>query len=45
MDRGLAALRRDVNNPRIYPFREHVARACLRTAAALRAEASESENP
>jgi hypothetical protein len=34
---ALAALRGDVTNPRIYPFREHVARACERTAQALRA--------
>ncbi|MEU3342908.1 hypothetical protein [Streptomyces sp. NPDC006668] len=38
---ALAALRRDVTNPRIYPFREHVARACERTAQALRASAPE----
>lgn len=29
---ALIALRRDVANPRIYPFREHVARACERAA-------------
>jgi hypothetical protein len=38
---ALAALRREVTDPRIYPFREHVARACERTAQALRASAPE----
>lgn len=33
---ALGALRRDVSNPRIYPFREYVARACERAALALR---------
>ncbi|MGX1916037.1 hypothetical protein ACWIID_45750 [Streptomyces phaeochromogenes] len=34
---ALAALRREVTHPRIYPFREQVARACERAALALRA--------
>lgn len=33
---ALAALRRDIANPKIYPFREYVARACERTLEALR---------
>jgi hypothetical protein len=42
---ALAALRRDVDNPKIHPFREHVARACMRTAEALLADASGPEGP
>ncbi|MDQ1022532.1 hypothetical protein QF035_000114 [Streptomyces umbrinus] len=42
---ALAALRRDVTNPRIYPFREQVARACERTALALRAGVPEPGQP
>ncbi|MER6434247.1 hypothetical protein ABT272_42260 [Streptomyces sp900105245] len=34
---ALAALRREVNNPRVAPFREHIARACEKTLHALRA--------
>ncbi|WP_326762752.1 hypothetical protein OHB35_52730 [Streptomyces phaeochromogenes] len=42
---ALAALRRDVTNPRIYPFREQVARACERAALALRAGVPEPGQP
>ncbi|MEU9959780.1 hypothetical protein [Streptomyces sp. NPDC050982] len=42
---ALAALRRDVANSRIYPFREQVARACERAALALRAGAPEPGPP
>ena len=42
---ALAALRREVTHPRIYPFREQVARACERTALALRAGAPEPGPP
>ncbi|MEU0032079.1 hypothetical protein [Streptomyces sp. NPDC006335] len=35
---ALAALRKAATSPKIYPFREHVARACERAAQALRAE-------
>ncbi|MFF5303500.1 hypothetical protein ACFY5F_29505 [Streptomyces sp. NPDC013161] len=36
---ALIALRREaVTNPKIAPFREHIARACDKTAQALRAE-------
>ncbi|WP_331733219.1 hypothetical protein OHU34_43860 (plasmid) [Streptomyces sp. NBC_00080] len=35
---ALAALRADMTNPWIYPFREQIARACERTAAALRVD-------
>ncbi|MER6280645.1 hypothetical protein ABT202_30840 [Streptomyces sp900105245] len=35
---ALAVLRREVTNPRVAPFREHIARACERTLQALRAE-------
>ncbi|MEU1466366.1 hypothetical protein ABZ467_38385 [Streptomyces sp. NPDC005727] len=35
---ALAALRREVANPRVFPFREHIARASERTLQALRAE-------
>ncbi|CAM5630052.1 hypothetical protein SCYAM73S_05935 [Streptomyces cyaneofuscatus] len=34
---ALAALRREVNDPKINMFREHIALACERTARALRA--------
>ncbi|MER6433214.1 hypothetical protein ABT272_36650 [Streptomyces sp900105245] len=37
---ALAALRREVANPRIFPFREHIARACEKTLHALRAGGS-----
>ncbi|MEV7076618.1 hypothetical protein [Streptomyces sp. NPDC093990] len=33
---ALVALRREVNNPRIRMFREHIALACEKTARALR---------
>ncbi|MFD5721571.1 hypothetical protein [Streptomyces sp. NPDC127036] len=37
---ALAALRRDaVTNPRVAPFREHVANACEKTLEALRSDA------
>jgi hypothetical protein len=40
---ALAALRREAwTNPRVVPFREHVARACERTARALRADPGET---
>jgi hypothetical protein len=42
---ALAALRRDMDNPRIYPFREQVARACERAALALRAGVPEPGQP
>ncbi|MGW1272054.1 hypothetical protein [Streptomyces sp. NPDC002491] len=35
---ALAALRQDVNNPKIFLFREQIARACERTVLALRAD-------
>lgn len=40
-----AALRREVTHPRIYPFREQVARACDRVALALRAGLPEPTQP
>ncbi|WAU78426.1 hypothetical protein O1Q96_00865 (plasmid) [Streptomyces sp. Qhu-G9] len=42
---ALAALRRNVTHPQIYPFREQVARACERAALALRASAPEPTQP
>jgi hypothetical protein len=42
---ALAALRRDVTHPRIYPLRDQVARACERAALALRAGAPEPRQP
>jgi len=42
---ALASLRREVTNPRIYPFREQVARACEQTALALRAGVPEPRPP
>ena len=42
---ALAALRRSVTHPQIYPFREQVARACERAALALRAGAPEPGQP
>jgi hypothetical protein len=33
---ALAALRRSAGDPKIYPFREHLARACEKAARALR---------
>ncbi|MFE9989778.1 hypothetical protein ACFYRK_23280 [Streptomyces sp. NPDC005381] len=37
---ALAALRREaVTNPRVAPFREHIANACERTLEALRSDA------
>ncbi|WP_432171980.1 hypothetical protein [Streptomyces sp. 1222.5] len=37
---ALAVLRREVNNPKVFPFREHIARACEKTLDALRADPS-----
>ncbi|MET9915248.1 hypothetical protein ABZZ74_53035 [Streptomyces sp. NPDC006476] len=34
---ALAALRREVTNPKIHAFRQHIALACEKTAQALRA--------
>ncbi|QQM38210.1 hypothetical protein [Streptomyces liliifuscus] len=42
---ALAALRREVTHPWIYPFREQVTRACGRAALALRAGAPEPRQP
>lgn len=42
---ALAALRRAVTHPRIYPFREQVAQACDRAALALRAGVPEPTRP
>ncbi|MFF8867864.1 hypothetical protein ACF08B_38135 [Streptomyces sp. NPDC015139] len=42
---ALAALRREVTNPRIAPFREHIARACEKTLHALRTDAPAAERP
>ncbi|WP_405953443.1 hypothetical protein [Streptomyces phaeochromogenes] len=42
---ALAALRREVTHPQIYPFREQVARACERAALALRAGVPEPTQP
>ncbi|MGA5504017.1 hypothetical protein [Streptomyces umbrinus] len=42
---ALAALRRAVPPPRIYRFREQVARACERAALALRAGVPEPTQP
>ena len=43
---ALAVLRREaLTNPRIHPFREHVARACERTAEALRTDPSTPADP
>ncbi|WP_405562615.1 hypothetical protein OG418_00095 [Streptomyces phaeochromogenes] len=42
---ALAALRRNVTHPQIYPFREQVARACERAALALRAGVPEPGQP
>ncbi|MFF4787813.1 hypothetical protein ACFY3E_41675 [Streptomyces griseorubiginosus] len=33
---ALATLRRSAHDPKIYPFREHLARACEKAAQALR---------
>ncbi|WP_143639933.1 hypothetical protein [Streptomyces sp. 1-11] len=38
---ALAALRREVTNPKVHPFREHIARACEKTLQALRADVPE----
>ncbi|WP_432021389.1 hypothetical protein [Streptomyces sp. 1222.5] len=35
---ALAVLRPEVNNPKVFPFREHIARACQKTLDALRAD-------
>lgn len=41
---ALAALRREaLTNPRVAPFREQIARACERTAKALRADPFKAE--
>ncbi|MFF3166791.1 hypothetical protein [Streptomyces sp. NPDC003273] len=39
---ALAALRREVTNPKVHPFREHIARACEKTLQALRADDPET---
>ncbi|MET7826990.1 hypothetical protein ABZT23_20175 [Streptomyces sp. NPDC005386] len=40
---ALAALRREaVTNPKVAPFREHIAKACARTLEVLRSEPSDS---
>ncbi|MFJ3899655.1 hypothetical protein [Streptomyces sp. NPDC090083] len=39
---ALAALRADLDNPKIAPFREYIARACEKTARALREDGSEA---
>ncbi|MGY4967392.1 hypothetical protein [Streptomyces sp. 900105245] len=38
---ALAVLRREVANPKVFPFREHIARACEKTLQVLRADAAE----
>ncbi|MFD8375325.1 hypothetical protein ACFV2Z_31840 [Streptomyces sp. NPDC059688] len=42
---ALAALRREVTNPKIFPFREHIARACEKTLHALRADVDALQAP
>lgn len=42
---ALTAPRRAVTHPRIYPFREQIARACERAAPALRAGGPEPTQP
>jgi hypothetical protein len=42
---ALAALRQDVDDPKIHPFRQHLVRGCMRTAEALLAEESGTQRP
>ncbi|WP_432029890.1 hypothetical protein [Streptomyces sp. 1222.5] len=40
---ALAVLRREVANPKVFPFREHIARACEKTLQVLRADVAEAQ--
>ncbi|WP_328743898.1 hypothetical protein OHT57_01045 [Streptomyces sp. NBC_00285] len=42
---ALAVLRRAVTDPKVYPFREHVALACEKAAQALRGDVPEPVMP
>ena len=42
---ALAALRREVTNPKVFPFREHIARAREKILHALRADPVATPSP